>query len=362
MPENNGKQNPEEPYTNKYQKHIACSYVYKLVYLDEKLSKSFKTYLGKDVVYNFVNSMIEESKYCSDVIKKHFNKELKMTKEYKEDLKNSTKCWICDDDYVCNDAKVRNHCHITGKYRGSVHRDCNINLKLNHKIPVVFHNLKNYDSHPIMQELGKFNLKINVLPNGLEKFMSFSINNKLIFIDSFQFLSSWLDSLVKNLNKDDFKYLSKEFDNNVLDLVKQNRFYPYEYMSDFKKFKEKLHSKENFCSSSTNRKISDKEYEHVLNVRKKFEMKTMKDFHDLYLFDVLLLADVFEKPRNKSLKNYGLCPSHYFSAPALSWDAMLKMTKIELEFIPDPGMYIFFEKVQEMEFLIFLIDTAKWTI
>ena len=66
-----------------------------------------------------------------------------------------------------------------------------------------------------MQELVRFNLKKNVIPNGLEKHMSFSINNKLNFIDSFQFLSSSLDSLVKNLNKDYFKYLSQEFDNNV---------------------------------------------------------------------------------------------------------------------------------------------------
>ena len=66
-----------------------------------------------------------------------------------------------------------------------------------------------------MEELVRFNLKKNVIPNGLEKHMSFSINNKLNFIDSFQFLSSSLDSLVKNLNKDYFKYLSQEFDNNV---------------------------------------------------------------------------------------------------------------------------------------------------
>ena len=79
----------------------------------------------------------------------------------------------------------------------SAHRDCNINVKLSHKIPVVFHNLKYYNSHLIMQELGQFDLKINVIPNGLEKYMSFSINNKLSFIDSFQFLSSSLDSLVK---------------------------------------------------------------------------------------------------------------------------------------------------------------------
>ena len=73
--------------------------------------------------------------------------------------------------------------------------------------------------------------------------MSFTINNKLSVIDSFQFLSSSLDSLVKNLDKDIFKYFSQELDNNVLDLVKQKRFYPYEYMSDFEKFKEKLPSK-----------------------------------------------------------------------------------------------------------------------
>ena len=187
-----------------------------------------------------------------------------MTKNYNKGFVNSAKCWVCDNGYIDNDVKVRDQCHITGKYRCSAHRDCNMNVKLNHKIPVVFHNLKNYDAHLIMQELGKFNLKINVIPNGLENYMSFSINNKLSFIDSFQFVSSSLDTLVKKLNKDDFKYLRQEFDNNVLDLVKG--FYPYEYMSDFEKFKEELPSKEKFHSLLTGKKISDKEYKHVLNV------------------------------------------------------------------------------------------------
>ena len=84
--------------------------------------------------------------------------------------------------------------------------------------------------------------------------MSFTINNKLSFIDSFQFLSYSLDSLVKNLNKGDFKYLSQEFDNNVLDLVKQKGFYPYEYMTVFEKFKEQLPRKENFYSFLTGKK------------------------------------------------------------------------------------------------------------
>ena len=74
-------------------------------------------------------------------------------------------------------------------------------------------------------------------------------------------------------------------------------------------------------------------------------MKTMKDYHNLYLkCDVLLVADVFEKSKNKILKIYGLCPSHYLSAPTINWDAMLNITKVELELITDPDMYIFFEK------------------
>ena len=82
MPEDNRKQNPEESYTKKYQKHIACSYGYKLICVDNTFSQPFRTYLGEDAVYSFINNMIEESKYCSDVMKKHFNKELFVNKKH----------------------------------------------------------------------------------------------------------------------------------------------------------------------------------------------------------------------------------------------------------------------------------------
>ena len=157
--EGNRKQNPNESYTNKYQKHVAYNYGQKLICIDDKFSKSFKSYLGEGAIYNFISKMIEESRYCSNVGKKHFNKELVMSKADNEDFENSTKCWICDNTYADSDVKVRDNCHIIGKYRGSSHRDCNINVKLNYKIPVVFRNLKNYDSHLIMQELCKFNLE-----------------------------------------------------------------------------------------------------------------------------------------------------------------------------------------------------------
>ena len=89
-----------------------------------------------------------------------------MTKEDNENFENSTKCWTCDNDYINGHVKARDHCHITRKYGGSVQRVCNIIVKLNYEIPVVFHNLKTYESHLIMQELGKFSLKVNIIPNG----------------------------------------------------------------------------------------------------------------------------------------------------------------------------------------------------
>ena len=100
--------------------------------------------------------------------------------------------------------------------------------------------------------------------------MSPKINNNLAFTD---ILNSSLDSLGKNLGKDYFKYLSQEFDSDVLDLVKQKGFYPYEYMCSSEKFKEQLPSKENFSSSLTGKKFSDKNYEHVLKVWYRFQMK-----------------------------------------------------------------------------------------
>ena len=132
--ENNEKQNPGEFYTNRYQKSFACS-------------KSFKSYTREDDVYSFVNDMIEESNSCTDIMKKHFNKELVMTKKDNEDFESSTKCCTFDDDYLEGNVKLRDHCHITKQFRGFARGDCNINVKLNHKIPIVFHNLKEYDSH-----------------------------------------------------------------------------------------------------------------------------------------------------------------------------------------------------------------------
>ena len=134
-----------------------------------------------------------------------------MTEEEEQLFEQGNSCWICKKLINNNEEKFRDRCHVTGKFRGAAHWDCNINFQLTKKVPVIFHNLKGYDSHLIFSELNKFNLKTNVIPNGLEKYMEFFLGKNLVFIDSTQFMNSSLDKLVKNLSDEDFKYLVKEF-------------------------------------------------------------------------------------------------------------------------------------------------------
>ena len=119
-------------------------------------------------------------------------------------------------------------------------------LKISKKVPVIFHNLRGHDSHLIINEISNFDVRVDVVPNGLEKYMAFTINRILVFIESMQFMNSSLDSLVKKLVDKDFKYLSEEFSGKFLEIVKEKGIYPYEYMNSFKKSNEtKLPSKMN---------------------------------------------------------------------------------------------------------------------
>ena len=147
-------------------------------------------------------------------MKKHFNKNLIMSEE-EEQFQSSNTCWIFEQLIYNDDKKVRDHCHITGKFKGTAHCSCNINLQLTKKVPVIFHNLRGYDSHLIFCELNKFDVKIDVIPNRLEKYMAFFLNKNLVFIDSMQFMNSSLDKLVKNLSGNDYKYLTEELGSKI---------------------------------------------------------------------------------------------------------------------------------------------------
>ena len=364
-PMDNCNPDPNKSYTKKYQKHEPISFSY---YINSSIDGVFKPVLRKytktkpedaDAMDVFIKWLEEDVKAIANIEEK----EIIFTEEDRKQFNKASDCWICGE-YLGND-RVRDHCHFTGRYRGPAHNSCNLKYRKPKSISVFFHNLSGYDSHLFIKKIGSSNKKENVdcIPNNEEKYISFTktirtgqytnkkgeIKDKtfkIVFKDSLKFMSSSLGALVNNLPKDAFKNLLKYFTPKQAEILKQKGFYPYEYMDSEEKFNDtKIPPREAFYSKLSGRGITEKDYKHAWNVWNSFKMKTFKEYHELYnITDVLLLADVFENFRDICLKNYGLDPVYYFTAPGLAWDACLKITDIDLELLSDVNMLLMFEK------------------
>ena len=259
------------------------------------------------------------------------------------------KCYFCARPLLVANYKdtVKDHDHITGKYRGAAHNECNFKLRLDPKkvqIPIILHNMKTYDSHLLMQAMARVQGEIKCIPTNTEKYISFSLGN-LRFIDSLNFMQSSLEKLVKST--DSFTVMQKiVLEGNKRQLLQKKGIYPYEYVDAFERFDEKkLPEKEKFYSSLSGKGITDEEYARAQEVWATFGCQTLGNYHDLYVAtDVMLLADVFENFRKVCQEKYGLDPAHYYTAPGLSWDALLKKTGVELEMLTDLDMHLFIER------------------
>ncbi|KAK3748543.1 hypothetical protein QZH41_001377 [Actinostola sp. cb2023] len=303
-------------------------------------------YRGPNAAEHFLQAIQEEEKKIKTVLANpNF---MRMTQEDWRAHDTASHCHVCEKPLVVEGKldSVRDHCHITGKYRGAAH---NLKLRLSPKttvIPVVFHNLRGYDSHLLMQAISKVEGRISCIPNNTEKYISFSLN-QLRFIDSAQFLLAPLDKLVEANQPEVFQITAKyEPAEERRKLLLRKGVYPYEYMDSWERFEEcQLPPKEAFYSKLSDTHISDQDYTHAQKVWEVFGCKTMGDYHDLYCrTDVLLLADIFEVFRKTCREHYKLDPAHYYTSPGLSWDALLRKTWIELELLTDYDMYLFIEK------------------
>ena len=162
------EQDNGKSYTQTHQRHEACGFGYKVVcHYDKTYSKPTIAYRGSGAVSIFLISMFLEVQDCQRVIKENFNKPLNLTEIEGEEFQKPTHCWICNGKYKSDDTPVRDHCHITGKYRGSAHDSCNLKLQISAekvKIPVIFHSLKGSDSHFKCKKLGNlFKKKIKTI-------------------------------------------------------------------------------------------------------------------------------------------------------------------------------------------------------
>ena len=356
-------------YTKKYQKHTPSGFCYYIVYRGG-IYKNPVVHSGENAAEEFCRHLEMETR---DIYDKYFKNEvpLKMTRTNLDEFCRASVCHICEKDICDVTSKVKDHCHLTGEYRGAAHQECNLKYKEPSFIPVVFHNLSGYDAHLFIKQLGVSSGDINCIANTEEKYISFTkkilvdtvkeekdgeketkereiyLNNR--FIDSFKFMSCGLDSLVKNLTgdgKDDSRIVhTKNRFQEKTSLCLRKGVYPYDYMDNPERLQEtQLPPKSAFYSKLNKKDITDEDYNHAQKIWKEFGMTTMKDYHDLYLeLDVLLLADVFENFREVCLDNYKLDPAWYLTAPGLSWDAMLRVTGIKLELLTDSDMLMMVE-------------------
>ena len=288
------------------------------------------------------------------------NDMIELTREEKREYKSASKCYLCKKDFTgipdqfgFTDIKVRDHCHLTGKYRGPTHQSCNMNYQIPKKIPLFFHNLRGYDSHLIIRCLKNEHFKkCEIIPQNMERFIAFTLDDIQV-LDSYQFLSESLEKLVTNLRNSDYNFpITTTVFKNYIDnsrkkqiLLFQKSIYPYEYITSFDKFDEtELPSKSCFYSNLNKEDISDKDYNHAKIIWKEFNIKNIGQYHDFYMnLDTTLLADVFQAFRQKILDVYELDPCHFYSIPGLAWTSALKYTKVELELFTDVDMYQFIE-------------------
>ncbi|XP_066931708.1 uncharacterized protein [Clytia hemisphaerica] len=391
------KMTGEDDFNKKTKKsniHKPSGFALHIVSSDPRFYKEPFVYFGEDAAEKFLDKLIEEVASLRKILARKIPME-ELSSSQKKKHKETKNCYICGKPFPegwtfdRNQIKVRDHNHVTGKYRGPAHSICNLQLRINPKkikIPVVFHNLKGYDSHLILSAIKPEHGKTFCIPQSSEKYIGFSIGD-ITFIDSFQFMPSSMAKLASNLAKDQFlqviRYLksttsnkddnSMNVDGNDISgdyrdhrcyeepnlsprqtneveerfiLLTRKGIYPYEYFDDITRFDEtELPPRESFYSTLSEENVSEEDYNHAKNVWNKFEMESLKDYHNLYvLTDVLIMADVFEAFRKNCLQHYQLDPAHYFTAPGMSWEAALKKTGISLQLLTDPDQYLFVEK------------------
>lgn len=354
--------------TMAYQEHepYSIGYYFKCAYDD---SLSFYDYnRGPGCIEWFMEELRKRSLILADIYNKV--KPINMSKMDEENFQNAKVCHICERDLDRNvDIVVRDHCHFTSKFRGAAHQACNLQYRKERTVPVVFHNLSNYDSHFLIRKLKggttqdgavKFDGSLKVISINTEKYISFiktaacSAKDfrymvKFKFIDSFRFMASSLDYLASLIPSEKKTLLRKEFhgiSEDQMQLLEQKGKLCYDHIDSWEKLEEdKLPPQDAFHSKLTNQNISEADYKFAVEVWDKFNIKTLGEYADLYLkVDVCLLAIVFENFRETAIQIYKLDPAHYYTAPGLSFDAMLRYTKVKIELLKDVDMLMLVER------------------
>ena len=306
----------------------------------------YESPLGYDNVDWFVKEVIKlENKMYFFL--KNTKKDIIMTQGDKKDFDIINICRFCEKEMLSD--KVRDHCHLTGKYRGPAHNTCNINVKQKDSnfIPFAFHKFSTYDCNMFLKglfDLKKGTVKFKITPRTNEEYIAVKYDC-IRLIDSYHFLSESLDKLVKNLDEDDFKILKEEFPDKWQFLNKKlaNPYQNFNSIDDYKKPVDNLKN-EDFFSKLTNECPDDEEIERTKEIIKLFDLKNGEELTKLYCkSDVILLDDVIEKFVKTSTEEYGLNLLYSMSLPSYTYQCALNYTNIKVQTLQDKDMFLLIE-------------------
>lgn len=349
--------------TEAYQEHIAYAVGY-YFHCETDNSKSY--YRRSENGTNCVDWFIDELKRIAFDLQGFFLQNIPMEKlsaaQQQAFYDPNLVCHICEKPFEKDEQRVRDHNHANGKFRGFSHSICNLNYQDRREIPVVFHNLSNYDAHLLIRKLAtQMGGEIVIIPNNSEQYIAFTKtvegsmhpkeeDIKFKFVDSFRFLPGSLSELASLIPAEKKRILYAEFGKkytpDLLQMLERKGVFPYDYIDGIHRLYETtLPTSEQFYNQLNDEHISEADYKFACRVWEKFQIKTLGEYSDLYLkTDVLLLADVFQNFRNICHEIYELEALSYYSAPGLSFSAMLKYTKVKIELVQDPDIIFFLER------------------
>ena len=306
-------------------------------------------YFGEDCVEWFVKEILEIESY----MKTYFKNELEINPDTIPENYNQTTCWLCEKKFspkdLIDNPIVRDHCHLTGRFRGLAHYNCNLNTRKAHTsfVPILFHNFSEYDCHLIFENLintaTKKNIKINendIIAKSSENYISVKIGC-LKLLDSYRFLDASLDELSTTLTS----FPSLDANGMEDDLFKRKLAYPYEKGNTIESYYKPLKlGREDYFSTL---KQSYPDYEEIIRTQAiivKNKITNLKELTMMYLKnDVLLLTDIFQNYIDTCKKAYGINPLYSYSTPSFTWKAGLKMTGVKLDYITDDKLRLLLE-------------------
>ena len=287
------KQPGAAQHLSEYQRHVPYSVGIKLISTVPELANiAYKEHHGLDSTQWLMEELIRIEYLCKTWLFKE--ERIIFNNIDRRNYDRATQCYLCHKEFAdkAGMRKVRDHDHLTGMYRGAAHSHCNIQMRKTYKVPVFFHNFRGYDSHLVVQSLNKFpQRKISVIGQAMEKYISLSCGDHLVFKDSLQFMNCSLEQLVSNLvksGKDNFIQLKKEFAGKPWELLLRKGIYPYDYVDTPQRFSEPtLPPQPAFYSKLRDEGASDEDYKHAQDVWKAFGCTRFADYHSIYLKGLL---------------------------------------------------------------------------